>query len=1060
MGNIKIVSASAGSGKTYNLAYEYVRNVIDDPSLYRHILAVTFTNKATEEMKRRILFKINELATEKEHEYISRLLADLQLSEQEITSRATTVRSFILHDYSHFSVVTIDKFFQRIIRSFIKELGVELNFNLELQIESLLGSAADRMIDEISTDNSLREWIAEFVNDRIDDGRQWDIRKELLGLGSEVFKEDFKRSKGNKVTKELLKKIVNKTVAESEKAKKRITSIAQQILNIASSNNLEVTDFSNGHKGTAGWVAKIASGELSPYAKRVSDTLESGCWHSAKSPKKAQIENAAPRLTELLSELVKTYDGSSEAINSAALLRENYRNFALLDDLRAKIAQVSQEENIVHISEINDMLSKLISGNDTPFVFEKAGNYYSHFMIDEFQDTSAMQWENFIPLLKNATSQSEATPVMLVGDVKQSIYRWRGGDWGILARRAELEFHDTEKTSLRNNFRSRRNLVEFINAVIKSCATLENEKINSALCSALAAGKIEKALFDELNDTVQNAYADCIQIPQEKNSGGYVTITYYGENRDTETIPPVIAKVEELQKRGYRAGDIAILVRRNDEASRIATMLLDHKRANPNSPYRYDVVTQDALVIGKSPVVNFTVSCFRLAVNQSDSISRAIYNRYLGKGFGERLNADDSAFFTHAGLLPPEECFEGIVMRYSLGTTDTNISYLQALHEQILTFTKGNVADIPLFLRWWNDTGCGKSIPMPSGGDAITIDTIHRSKGLGYKALIIPYCNWSLTTKTNSVIWSTASDGTPAAEAGRFPVRYKKAMGESHFSHDFYREYVMAQVDNLNLFYVALTRAMDELHIMMPSPGSRESEKVSVMLDSVIIRQDDEAAIGNHAMPEAYVRGSITPNADGMVMKFGTPTVVTKSVRKTSPALPSYGTYDIEGQMAVRLSAQRYFEDGNMDGRLSPRNYGVLLHSLFEQSTDISEILGRIDELTANGAINSDEAAELKSRLDSAFSDKTIRGWFDGSWTEVHNEHALLLPGGDTYRPDRVMAKKDSAVVVDYKFGLRQSQKYVSQVRRYVSLLEGMGYSDVSGYIWYVSLGRYEKVQY
>lgn len=1059
MGNIRIVSASAGSGKTYNLAYEYVRNVIEEPTLYRHILAVTFTNKATEEMKRRILVKINELAQGKEHEYISRLRADLRITEAEITSRAATVRSFILHDYSHFSVVTIDKFFQRIIRSFIKELGIEFNFNLELPVESLLGNAADRMIDDISTDNALRKWIAEFVNDQIEDGRQWDIRKDLLSLGSEVFKEDFKRNKSGKVTKELLKKIVNKAVSEAEQAKIRIASTAKQILDIATYNGLYITDFSNGYKGVAGWVAKIASGDLSPYAKRVIDTLESGCWHSAKSPKKVQIEAISAQLTELLSELVKIYDTSAGTINSASLLCENYRNFALLDDLRTKITQVSQEENLIHISEINEMLSKLISGNDTPFVFEKAGNYYSHFMIDEFQDTSAMQWENFIPLLKNATSQSEAAPVMLVGDIKQSIYRWRGGDWGILAHRAEHEFDDTEKSSLVNNFRSRRNIVVFINAVIKSCATAENNKINSALETALKEGRIDKELFVELNDTVKYAYSDCIQIPQEKKTGGCVTVTYYGENRDMETIPPVIAKVEELQKRGYRAGDIAILVRRNDEATRIATMLLDHKSSNPDSPYRYDVVTQDALVIGKSPVVNFVTACFRLAINTKDSISRAIYNRYTGRGFGDEITDIDAAFLAQARLMPPEECFENIVMRYSLGQTGTDISYLQALHEQILSFTKSNVADIPLFLRWWDETGSGKSIPMPSGGDAITIDTIHRSKGLGYKALIIPYCNWSLTTKTNSVIWSAATEGTAAAEAGRFPIRYKKAMSESHFSHDFYREYVMSQIDNLNLFYVALTRAMEELHIMMPSPGSRESEKVSVMLDSVIVRQSDEASIGSQADPDAYLRGRIIPNSDGMVMEFGVPATAIGDAKADAPTMPSsYGTYNTEGRMAVRLSSQRYFEDGDADTRLSPRNYGILLHSIFEQSADIDEIHVSIGELIRNGAINAVEAEELQSRINAAMADETIRGWFDGSWDAIHNEHALLLPGGNTYRPDRVMTKGETAVVIDYKFGLKQSPKYESQVRSYVSMLRDMGYTDVTGYVWYVSLGRYDKI--
>ena len=280
MGKVRIVSASAGSGKTYNLAYEYVRNVVSDPYLYRHILAVTFTNKATEEMKQRILTKINELASGGGQDFSERLTADLGMDAAMVAKRASIARSFILHDYGHFAIVTIDRFFQRIIRAFIKELGIDLNFNLELPVESLLGSAADRMIDDISSDESLRRWITDFINDRIGEGRKWDIRGDLLELGSELFKEEYKRVRGARsYDREQVGKAVRHVFEMADKARERIMTPARQCIDIMNEHGLAVSDFSYGYTGAAGYVSRVAGGEICGYGKRVSDTLGSGRWH-------------------------------------------------------------------------------------------------------------------------------------------------------------------------------------------------------------------------------------------------------------------------------------------------------------------------------------------------------------------------------------------------------------------------------------------------------------------------------------------------------------------------------------------------------------------------------------------------------------------------------------------------------------------------------------------------------------------------------------------------------------------------------------------------------------
>ena len=347
MGNVKIVSASAGSGKTYNLAYEYVRNVVSDPSLYKHILAVTFTNKATEEMKRRILAKINELANGDEHDYAVMLIHDLHLPLEDIKVRAKVVRGLILHDYGNFAVLTIDKLFQRIIRAFIKELGIDLNFNLELPVETLLGSATDRMIDDLSDDDELREWVEAFVDDRMEDGRKWDIRGELLSLGGELFKEDYKRGRsGLGGDKEALRKMVTSVCAAAAKAEKNIAAAARHIIDIMSDNGLVVSDFSYGAKGVAGYICKVADGEIVPYTKRVSDALEGGKWYAAKSAKKEQIEELTPVLTQALSELVKLYDASVILMTNPPFIQAHHSSLGLLADLPARHEAESKEANI------------------------------------------------------------------------------------------------------------------------------------------------------------------------------------------------------------------------------------------------------------------------------------------------------------------------------------------------------------------------------------------------------------------------------------------------------------------------------------------------------------------------------------------------------------------------------------------------------------------------------------------------------------------------------------------------------------------------------------------
>lgn len=1054
MGSVKLLKASAGSGKTYQLAYEYVRSVIDEPWQYRHILAVTFTNKATEEMKRRIVAEINDLAQSRTTGYLGKLIDDLRLTPDEIRDRAVAARTRILHDYSHFSVLTIDKFFQRLIRSFIHELGIDLNFNLELQTGTLLSVAADQLIDELSLNESLKKWVAGFVEEKIGENRRWEIKSELTQLGREVFREEYRRSDAASVSKEELAKIVSGASAEASKIINSLRTIAQQALEIIDSNNLWISDFPYGKAGFMNFFMKYAEGVITEPGSRVEAALASDeKWYSKTSPRKADIQSIVPTLRPLLQQLADGYARHHRFLNSVELLRANYRNFALLTDLSQKIEAICASEGILPISETNNILHKLIAGNDTPFIFEKAGNQFNRFMIDEFQDTSAMQWENFIPLLQNAVSQNEGSPVLLVGDIKQSIYRWRGGDWRILAGEIEREFGTLVTLDLNTNYRSLGNIVAFNNNIVERCVTADNERLDTELETAAKSGLIGQNLYRELAGTLHSAYLNHAQKSVKGDGKGYVNITVYGKNDDEgeKAVPPVISRIEEIQARGYRPGDIAILVRAGADGIAVANMLLDHKQANPRSPYSYDVVTQEALLVNSSPVVGFVLACFRLAVSPGQNVQQAIYNKYFGRPLDTVLPENEEAALSQLRLMAPEEAFESLVMRFGLNDSQSDIAYLQAFHEQLLSFSSSSISDIQLFVRWWEENGGAISVNIPQNDSAITISTIHKAKGLQYKVVIIPFCNWGLNPHSRSIVWA---DGSRAAEGlAAIPVGFGEKLKNSHMAEDYYRELVMSHVDNTNIFYVAVTRAEEELHIMMPTDLKPKEDKINTLVLNSLVADKETVHVGG-------MDGRISQADSGMVYEFGQKLhhVATGEVEK--PKLySSFGSYAIENRLRLRTGSERYFPDESTPPALSPRNYGILMHRAFESARNNEDINAAIAEMVASAQLSPDEAQSLREKIGQAFSNPLVRSWFDGSWEIVRNESDIIVPGfSATRRPDRVMVSGNRAVIVDYKFGLNRPAYHVRQIRDYGELLYRMGHTDIEGYVWYVSLDDIEKV--
>ncbi|MFI3306400.1 MAG: UvrD-helicase domain-containing protein [Rikenellaceae bacterium] len=1034
-----IYNASAGSGKTYRLAYKYIRDVIESPTLYRNILAVTFTNKATEEMKRRILKHIHNLASGLPCDYLAELMAELNLSSDAIRARAVEARTLILHNYSRFTVLTIDKFFQRVLRAFIQELGIDIDYSLEIDTSPIITQSADALVE----DESLRKWLMELAQERIDEGRKWDVREGILALKDELFKEEARSALESSRTKEELSEMVGKMEIEATAIVEKIRSLAQEAMERISG---DCSQFKGGSRSPAHVFRRIV--ECDRELPELTDAQIASRNDIDKWCKKGDNTTLATEMMQRLDQIVEIYLTGIKRINTAKLLSENYRSFALMHDLYQKTQEICQEQNTMLLSQTSRILSEFIEENDAPFIYEKVGNRYSRFMIDEFQDTSRREWNNFTPLLRDAIAQSrpDENPILIVGDIKQSIYRWRGGDWRILHSDAERELgqKNSEVINMVDNYRSLPNIVRFNNEMIESIITAENEELNRELSSAYDSNKINEQCKNELTGIIRSAYTDHEQNPRRGGDAeGFVELSTYTEE------PPIIETICSAIDRGYRPCDIMILTRSNREASMVAERMLRFKQECDEPRYRFDVMTQEALIVGKSPVSNFIVATLHLSLNPDDTLQRAIYNRFVESSLIDTELTDEEGEFVHSlRMLSPLEAMEMIVMRYDLSSQPTNIAYVQAIHEQIITYTKNKIGDIALFLEWWHEKGAKQSLRVEKSTNAIEILTIHKAKGLEKSVVILPYCNWDRNPKSSGVnknfVWSEGDANSESDNIGKFPIQYKARMEESAFSADFYRERVYTRIDNINTLYVALTRAVESLHIFVKATA----KGVGSGIGKVVLESIPTLSIGSVDQGESGVKYTLSqpssPSREGDD-EGGEPFIM-QHYRSN------------QSQLRLRLPTQRYRESAAEE--FSPREVGILMHRAFEQSTSRQEILQRVETMLSNGHINENEHRTLVDAIGESLSHPLAQEWFDTEWESVRNESEIIRPNSESSRrPDRVMIRGSRAVVVDYKFGELQSEKNRRQMRQYVSLLREMGYSEVEGYVWYVRSNEIERIE-
>ncbi len=1061
MGKVQIIKASAGSGKTFRLTLEYVTRVLSEntprPEKYRHILAVTFTNKATEEMKRRIIEELAKLAECRESEFSKKVCANLNIPIREAARRAKIVLTKILHDYTHFTVLTIDKFFQRIIRSFTHELGQDINYTLELQSKQVIERAVDILFDETEKNADFKNWLSEYIEERIADNKGWNPRSEFIKLGEQLFKQNGFESNTAKLTKGIIKASIKELESQVTAQKSKLQGLASELLeDIRSKGITPPTDFYRGATGFMNFFCKMSQGICSAPSPAVVTTVTSGeNWTKKDSPHKSVVESMTGQWQTQMLNILDENKLLIKLEQTLKVVRQNYRTFAVLPDIRDMLDRYCQENAVLPIADTNKIVEGLVNNNDAPFIYEKTGNTFTDYMLDEFQDTSAEQWRNFKPLISNAVSQSDQCNVLLVGDVKQSIYRWRGGDWSLLANQVEQQF-DTISEPLKENFRSEDIVIKFNNELIGSNlkdSNGVNSTLNTMLSEACQQGAIPQPLCAELTDITNNAYAGFEQqLPSHKAKGkGYVSVYCRDAELEENGIAHTIECIEDAQRRGIRASQIAILVRKNDEANEVATALLEYKSQHPESPYVYDIVTQEALLLRHSAAVKFVIAALSYMNNSDDLVSREIF--YEFSKFSEE---QCEKLFTQLRRMTPIKAIDTIIGAVAELTQPQHIPYIQALHDNVIGFSARNTPDTAEFLKWWADNCDKLSITISGEQNAINILTIHKAKGLQYKAVIIPFCDWPMMPKANSIVWCQADD-TSARNLGNVPVSFTSALSQSYYSEDYYREVVSSYIDNLNLLYVAITRAEFELYVILPTDSDKK--KISSYVTQAFRLDDQGVAIGS-------LEGRINVKDNNCVIyEFGDKYSAQsdsdsesdeKKIAKLN--IDNYPTTDSEKKVNISLTSE-YLLDENGVGH-TPRYYGKLMHSLLEKTGHYSELDKTIEDFVNQNKISDRDAVVIKEMLTQALSDPTAREWFSDQWSTIKSEVNIINPRSKILqRPDRVMIRDNRAIVIDYKFGSQLLlKKYSQKISDYMDSLREMGYTDVRGYLWFVALGKIFEV--
>ena len=1053
-----IYKASAGSGKTFTLAVEYIKLLIANPKAYRHTLAVTFTNKATGEMKERILGSLYGVANalEEAHDYFLKISAAFPtMSEQELRARAREALHLMLHDYGHFRIQTIDAFFQSILRGLAKEL--ELSGDLEILIEDdeLLSNTVDLLIKRLTPTSQETAWLVEYVEEYLENDRGWNVRHAIKEFSRNILKEEYQQ-KGDNLRKQiyenngaLLTEYRNTLAAIEREIKEKAKSIADRFFAIANANGATVEDFTYKDKGAWGFFTKLQQGNPIELGSRMSDYKN----NPPKISKKLAADQCQ-QIAELLAQSEALYDNENVRLTSARLSLARFHQLRLLNSIADTLRDENNRENRFLLAQTTYLLSRMID-NDTSFIFEKIGTEINHIFIDEFQDTSRLQWVCFKVLLEEVMSRGGFN--LIVGDVKQAIYRWRNSDWNIL-NNMNSEFKNidtgdylTERMMERRttNYRSMHNIVRFNNALFKQAATMVAATYSEQLGSRI--------------DDLTRAYSDVEQqLSPHKPDCGYAELRLIdAENKEelTETVGKELIETLRtlIEEKGVRPGDITILVRTH---SVIEPIVEAFNRELP----MYNIVSDSAYKLSSSLALHTLIAAMRNVLAPHDRINSielvTLYNKIVKQRtidndtlLGLADNYDTllpATFIEQRELLaqrPINELIEQLLVLFELGTIEGEEAYIYSFLDHTNEYLQSGSCNISDFIEAWDNELGQKTIPAGEG-DSVRIVTIHKSKGLEFHTVIIPYASWPIINTRGDILWCHPQEA-PFDSLDLLPINYSSAMLQSIYADAYNNEVLFKLVDNLNILYVAFTRAKANLIVF--ANAKAKADDTGHLLASLIRGEWLDGTVYNsdtRQLTYGTIVGSKSKETDRKKEKKQENPFTTTS----TPRLQPFVSYD--NRLTSRQSNNLARFLATDPESLEDTDYmdkGELLHEIMSHLITGKELDKELAKKQLEGIIATDsDRARIKKLLERALSHPTAAPWFDGSYTVI-NECSILYREGTqkVCRPDRVMISGDQAIVVDFKFG-KELPAHITQVQMYMRNLAFMGYRNVKGYLWYV----------
>ncbi len=1025
MKNLKIYKASAGSGKTFRLTIEFIKTVLMKPADFKHILAITFTNKATNEMKSRILEVLFNLSTNNEKDDYLDILKNELPSNINIQEQATKALHLILNDFSYFNVSTIDSFFQKLLRNFIRELNLRFDFTVELNTDQTKEEIYNRLIQRMADNKMLRDWITGMMNQKLGNDKGWNLKNDILETTSEVFKEFFQQQKDK----------ISFSAEELVEVKKTLDAYEKEHLNIFAGHGktfseeihrcgLEYTDFYYGKNGIGGFFKKLEQvhdtkfiPELNSYARK---TLDEKKWFT-KTPNgitDADIEI----FHNILLATVKDLNRFGATLAGVLAVNKNFYQQGILTFIYDIFKEYAAENNLFYLPQTGLLIRKIIGDSPQPIIYEKIGNYFNQMMIDEFQDTSDLQYLNFKPLIAEIIS-AEENSALVVGDVKQSIYRWRNANWNLLKETIKEDFRNYfEENNLQHNYRSAEAIVSFNNAFFQFSATQRDEISDTTV-------------FSEIYPTKQ----DNFQIFTKPHQG-FVSLEGLSKEDFKEKVPEkTIAFIKELQDNGYKARDIALLVRRNIEANELANILIAAQMENDvnNESYNFRFISNEALQLISSPVVNFLIDILRYLVLPANELLLTQIKKNRIYLFDNKKNADPQIWLYDQNLIDEilqkidrcqaqreivslYELSQFIVKTFDLDTLPDQLSFLKGVMDKIFEFENKNGNQPAEFLKWWDQNGRNFKVFFSPEQDAIQILTIHKSKGLQFPVVIIPFANWQF--KKNESLW-VKSDLPPFN--GKYFFVPASAIKNTVFDEYARREELETLVDNLNMLYVAFTRPETVLKVFFNSEASKNYSSKWIT-----------EFVSTHGETNIFEKGQLAA----------------PPLQNKEETINSYQLHPVE-------TTSR--EQGNfIFSRLaitptqgSEQIQGEIIHNILQRirtKADIDRVLHQQD-------FSAPENSRIIRRFfDKGFESNLFSGWFSDEWT-VYNEHDLVNENGNIVRPDRLLIKENQAVIIDFKTG-EQHPHYHEQIREYTSTIKQLGFETVNGYLVYLSPFKIEQV--